>query len=107
MAPWRGTTLPLRSHRNQPKRQESQCSRRETPAVSVQVERGLSHAPTTRCGRAKGRPRPRPASRSGGSKEERRMNLNDSLALWAPRVLSILRIVVALIFFEHSTQKLL
>src|SRR3954469_7017289 len=38
MAPWRGTTLPLRSHRNQPKCQESQCSRRETPAVSVQVE---------------------------------------------------------------------
>src|SRR3954453_19493921 len=38
MAPWRGTTLPLRSHRNQPKCQENQCSRRETPAVSVQVE---------------------------------------------------------------------
>jgi putative oxidoreductase len=35
------------------------------------------------------------------------MNLNDSLALWAPRVLSILRIVAALIFFEHGTQKLL
>src|SRR3954447_12828296 len=69
--------------------------------------RGLGHAPTTRCRRAKGRPRPRPASRSGGSKEERRMNVNDSLAIWAPRVLSILRIVAALIFFEHGTQKLL
>src|SRR3954464_15957331 len=69
--------------------------------------RGLSHAPQTRCGRAKGRPRPRPASRSGGSKEERRMNLNDSLALWAPRVLTTLRIVAALIFFEHGTRKLL
>jgi len=39
--------------------------------------------------------------------EERRMNLNDTLAQWAPRVLSILRIVAALIFFEHGTQKLL
>ena len=35
------------------------------------------------------------------------MNLNDTLALWAPRVLSILRIVAALIFLEHGTQKLL
>jgi putative oxidoreductase len=35
------------------------------------------------------------------------MNLNDTLALWAPRVLSILRIVAALIFFEHGTQKLI
>lgn len=30
-----------------------------------------------------------------------------SLTLWAPRVLSILRIVAALIFLEHGTQKLL
>jgi len=35
------------------------------------------------------------------------MNLNDTLALWAPRVLSVLRIVAALIFLEHGTQKLL
>ena len=28
-------------------------------------------------------------------------------ALWAPRLLSILRIVTALIFFEHGTSKLL
>jgi putative oxidoreductase len=35
------------------------------------------------------------------------MNLNDTLALWAPRVLSILRIVAALIFMLHGTQKLL
>ena len=33
---------------------------------------------------------------------------NSSLAtVWAPRMLSILRIVAALIFFEHGTQKLL
>lgn len=30
-----------------------------------------------------------------------------TLALWAPRALSILRIVVALVFLEHGTQKLL
>ena len=30
-----------------------------------------------------------------------------ALDLWAPRILSILRIVAALIFFEHGTQKLL
>jgi putative oxidoreductase len=30
-----------------------------------------------------------------------------ALDVWAPRVLSILRIVAALIFFEHGTQKLL
>ena len=30
-----------------------------------------------------------------------------TLEVWAPRVLSILRIVAALIFFEHGTQKLL
>jgi putative oxidoreductase len=35
------------------------------------------------------------------------MNLNDTLAPWAPRVLSILRIVAALIFLLHGTQKLL
>jgi len=35
---------------------------------------------------------------------------NDQIAtsaVWAPRVLSIVRIVVALIFLEHGTQKLL
>jgi putative oxidoreductase len=31
----------------------------------------------------------------------------DTLDLWAPRVLSVLRIVAALIFLEHGTQKLL
>jgi putative oxidoreductase len=30
----------------------------------------------------------------------------DSLMVWAPRVLSIVRIMVALLFFEHGTQKL-
>ena len=30
-----------------------------------------------------------------------------TLTVWAPRVLSILRIVAALIFLEHGTQKLL
>jgi putative oxidoreductase len=35
------------------------------------------------------------------------MNTDDLRTLWAPRVLSILRIVAALIFFEHGTQKLL
>ena len=35
------------------------------------------------------------------------MNLNDTLAPWAPRVLSLLRIVAALIFLLHGTQKLL
>ncbi|WP_043831793.1 DoxX family protein [Muricoccus aerilatus] len=32
--------------------------------------------------------------------------MNSNLALWAPRVLSILRIVAALIFLLHGTQKL-
>src|SRR5947209_970836 len=32
---------------------------------------------------------------------------SDTLALWAPRVLSVLRIVAALIFMLHGTQKLL
>ena len=32
--------------------------------------------------------------------------MNANLALWAPRVLSILRIVAALIFLLHGTQKL-
>lgn len=32
---------------------------------------------------------------------------SDTLTVWAPRVLSILRIVAALIFLEHGTQKLL
>jgi putative oxidoreductase len=35
------------------------------------------------------------------------MNHDDVQAVWAPRVLSILRIVAALIFMEHGTQKLL
>jgi putative oxidoreductase len=33
--------------------------------------------------------------------------MNERLEVWAPRVLSILRIVAALIFLEHGTQKLL
>lgn len=32
--------------------------------------------------------------------------MNPTLALWAPRVLSILRIVAAILFIEHGTQKL-
>lgn len=35
------------------------------------------------------------------------MNIDHLQSPWAPRVLSILRIVAALIFFEHGTQKLL
>ncbi len=35
------------------------------------------------------------------------MDVGTLQAVWAPRVLSILRIVAALIFFEHGTQKLL
>jgi putative oxidoreductase len=35
------------------------------------------------------------------------MRLEETAALWAPRVLSIVRIVGALIFMEHGTQKLL
>jgi putative oxidoreductase len=31
----------------------------------------------------------------------------DSLMVWAPRVLSVVRIIVALLFLEHGTQKLL
>ena len=31
----------------------------------------------------------------------------DSIVVWAPRVLSIVRIMVALLFLEHGTQKLL
>ena len=34
------------------------------------------------------------------------MSSNPALALWAPRMLSVLRIVAALIFLEHGTQKL-
>jgi putative oxidoreductase len=33
--------------------------------------------------------------------------MRNTLIVWAPRVLSILRIVAALIFLEHGTQKLL
>src|SRR3954469_13447167 len=58
-------------------------------------------SPTRRCTRARLRPRPRQALRNGGSKEERRINLNDTLALWAARVLSILRIIAALIFLTN------
>ena len=32
--------------------------------------------------------------------------MNETLALWAPRILSILRIVAAILFMEHGTQKL-
>jgi len=35
------------------------------------------------------------------------MNIDRLEADWAPRVLSILRIVAALLFFEHGTAKLL
>jgi putative oxidoreductase len=35
------------------------------------------------------------------------MNSDDLRAVWAPRALSALRIVAALLFFEHGTQKLL
>ena len=33
--------------------------------------------------------------------------MNDTLDTWAPRMLSVLRIVTALLFFSHGTQKLL
>ena len=35
------------------------------------------------------------------------MALEDTTTSWAPRALSILRIVTALLFLEHGTQKLL
>jgi putative oxidoreductase len=35
------------------------------------------------------------------------MNIESLEAVWAPRALSILRIVAALLFFEHGTSKLL
>jgi putative oxidoreductase len=35
------------------------------------------------------------------------MNIDSLESVWAPRVLSILRIVAALLFFEHGTSKLL
>jgi putative oxidoreductase len=35
------------------------------------------------------------------------MNIDSLKAVWAPRILSILRIVAALLFFEHGTTKLL
>lgn len=34
------------------------------------------------------------------------MNLDQITAAWAPRVLSLLRIITALLFMEHGTQKL-
>ncbi len=35
------------------------------------------------------------------------MRTTEMLAPWAPRLLSVLRIVAALLFFEHGTEKLL
>ena len=35
------------------------------------------------------------------------MNTSELSTVWAPRLLSVLRIVAALIFLEHGTQKLL
>ncbi|MBI3505249.1 MAG: DoxX family protein [Proteobacteria bacterium] len=35
------------------------------------------------------------------------MKIDELLPVWTPRLLSVLRIVAALIFFEHGTQKLL
>jgi putative oxidoreductase len=35
------------------------------------------------------------------------MNIHDLETIWAPRVLSVLRIVAALLFMEHGTLKLL
>lgn len=35
------------------------------------------------------------------------MNLQQIYTDWSPRMLSVLRIVAALLFFEHGTQKLL
>ena len=35
------------------------------------------------------------------------MNLDATLAAWSPRLLSLLRIVAALIFMAHGTQKIL
>jgi putative oxidoreductase len=35
------------------------------------------------------------------------MNVDELQSVWAPRLLSILRIVAALLFMEHGTQKLL
>jgi putative oxidoreductase len=35
------------------------------------------------------------------------MNMHELETVWAPRMLAILRIVAALIFMEHGTQKLL
>ncbi|MEE7441914.1 DoxX family protein [Methylobacterium oryzae] len=34
------------------------------------------------------------------------MDVRTTSALWAPRILSVLRIVAALIFLEHGTQKI-
>lgn len=33
------------------------------------------------------------------------MKLDETLALWGPRLLSLLRIVTALIFMEHGTRE--
>ena len=41
------------------------------------------------------------------TEESEPMNADTLQTVWAPRVLSILRIVAALIFMEHGTQKLL
>src|ERR1700684_3535876 len=44
-----------------------------------------------------------------GQSRQRRMGMirSDWPVLWAPRVLSVVRIMVALLFLEHGTQKLL
>jgi putative oxidoreductase len=44
--------------------------------------------------------------RIADSCERGAMNTDDLQTVWAPRMLSILRIVAALIFMEHGTQKL-
>ncbi|MDO9383650.1 MAG: DoxX family protein [Hyphomicrobiaceae bacterium] len=35
------------------------------------------------------------------------MDLKSTLSLWEPRILSVLRIVAAVLFIEHGTQKIL
>ena len=46
--------------------------------------------------------------KSGGNNvSEIQMNFDALAVTWSPRLLSILRIVAALIFMEHGTQKLL
>jgi putative oxidoreductase len=40
------------------------------------------------------------------NREERPMNRQELETVWAPRLLGILRIVAAILFIEHGTQKL-